>query len=160
MKRILVVLAVGAGLLGLAWVVGWIGDGVESAKWLGLQRVDDDFPSYRLVHLTWTVDRAGVATSGTHEAYLKVAETSDRVGFCGYLLMRHGGQSQVAAEWLADARLRLAGHVFRAGFVNAAPPGFTPADAQAGCVITDVPWRAEFAAAPVMFYGPPLLQGR
>ena len=154
MTTAIVVAAIVLALVAVAWAMGWIRRDTVRTEWLGLQRVDSDFDSYRTVEFAWSLIRAGVAESGRHEAYLKVHDAGGRLALCGYMLMRHGGQSQNAMRWLADARVNIAGHAFSARFINAAPPGFSPADAQAGCVVSAVPWDPAFAAAPVTFSGP------
>ena len=147
-------------LLALAWNRGWLREDTERTEWLGLQRVDEDFPAYRTIDFTWTLIRAGHTETGTHSLYLKIHNASDRLGLCGYMLMRNGGQSQNALRWLAEARLSVGPHRFRAAFINGATPGFSPADAQAGCVVTDIAWSAALATVPVSLAGPPLHEGK
>ena len=47
-----------------------------------------------------------------------------------------------------------------ASLVNGATPGFSPADARAGCVVTDIAWNPALATAPVSLAGPPLHEGK
>lgn len=162
MTRVLVLVGacVLTALLALAWNRGWLREDTERTEWLGLQRVDEDFAAYRALDFTWTLIRAGHTQTGTHRLYLKIHDASDRLGLCGYMLMRNGGQSQNALRWLAEARLSVGPHRFRAAFVNGATPGFSPADAQAGCVVTDIAWEQSLATAPVSLAGPPLHEGK
>lgn len=162
MRRALVLAGVGVlvALLALAWSMGWLREDTERTEWMGLQRVDQDFPAYRAVDFAWTLIRAGHTETGTHRLYLKIHDASDRLGLCSYMLMRDGGHSQNALRWLAEARLAIGSHRFRAAFVNGATPGFSPADAQAGCVVTDIAWNAALATAPVSLAGPPLHEGK
>ena len=160
MTKFLLIAGIVVALIALAWAMGWVREDTERSEWLGLQRVDDDFTNYRRATFQWTVIRAGHAESGTHEVFLKIHDASERLGLCGYMLMRQGGHSGNALRWLADARLLIGAHKLHASFINGAAPGFSPGDAQAGCVVTDIAWDPAFADLPVRFDGPPLNEGR
>ena len=160
MIKFLLIAGIAMALIAVAWAIGWVGEDTERAEWLGLQRVDGDFASYRPATFRWTVIRAGHAESGGHEVFIKIHDASERLGLCGYMLMRHGGQSGNALRWLADAHLLIGAHKVHASFINGAAPGFSPGDAQAGCVVTDIVWDPAFAALPVRFEGPPRNEGK
>lgn len=160
MIKLLLIAGIVMALIAVAWAMGWVREDTERAEWLGLQRVDGDFANYRPATFRWTAVRAGHTESNTHELFLKIYDASERLGLCGYMLMRLGGQSGSALRWLADAHLFVGGHKLRTSFINGAAPGFSPSDARAGCIVTDIAWNPAFATLPVRFDGPPQNEGK
>lgn len=157
-KPLLLFAVIAAGFL-LAWRMGWIKDDAQPSAFAGLVRVDDDFANYRRETFRWTILRGSDRHDGEHEVFVKVFERDGRLALCGYLLVR-GGLSLMAHDWLQEARLELGGYRFRTRFINAQQPGFSPGDASAGCIITQLAFDPDLRGAPISFSGPPVQVGK
>lgn len=144
---------------GVAIGTGWIRDSTEPTTKLPSPRVGQDFAEYRSERL-WSVALVdGVKEDGPHEVFIKRYAREGKLALCGYLL-RRDFNSERALRWLEQAKLEIAGHRFSAGFIAGQKPGFSPGDAQAGCIATEISFDPALLAAKIEFTGVPVIESR
>lgn len=77
----------------------------------------DDARFYRAVPFEWRIDAHGNSVKGSDRAFVRIDPSGERTYICGWLKMDKAGQSQRAARWLSQARLRIGEQWFSAGFI-------------------------------------------
>jgi hypothetical protein len=122
-KRLAAIVAVFAVAIaaGVAVARHWIEDpALTRSDFVGTVEVTaDDAKLYRAVPFEWRVNGPGGSFRGHDQAFLRVDPTGERTVICGWLKMDKGGQSERAARWLSQGRLKVGDLTISATFISA-----------------------------------------
>jgi len=155
--RLLLVLLLVAGGLGLGWLTGWIKPDAFATRPLDVERVGADRPDYRRLYFEAAVLRAGERLAEGRDAYIKAFARSGKLALCGLVVVEPGFIAQRTRAWLDAARLEIDGKRVPAGFIAVRPPAAGNAELEAGCALTDLDWRDDYKTAQLKLSGLPLL---
>lgn len=106
-RWVLVALAAGLVLFGIASSMGWLQDpSLTRSDFFGTVDVaEEDAKSYRAVPFEWTVNAKSGTFRGNERAFVRVDPSGELTVLCGWLKMVDQGASLRAARWLTEARL-------------------------------------------------------
>lgn len=147
-RWVLLVLAAGLVLYGVAVSQGWLRDpSLAKADYIGTTDVSVvDAKLYRAIPFEWKVTSAAGSFKGSDTAHVRIDPGGERAVICGWVLMDKAGASIRATRWLSEARLLVGDIKVTALFI--APVEKPPGDGlAAGCLRLDEGIRPSADAA-------------
>lgn len=147
-RWVLLVLAAGLVLYGVAVSQGWLRDpSLAKADYIGTTDVSVvDAKLYRAIPFEWQVTSAAGSFKGSDTAHVRIDPGGERAVICGWVLMDKAGASIRATRWLSEARLLVGDIKVTALFI--APVEKSPGDGlAAGCLRLDEGIRPSADAA-------------
>jgi hypothetical protein len=106
-RWVMVVLAAGLVLYGVAASMGWLQDpSLARSDFFGTTDIsEEEAKQYRAVPFEWTVNSKSNTFRGTDKVFVHIDSSGETTVLCGWLRLVDQGASLRAARWLTEARL-------------------------------------------------------